>query len=158
MEQNQKISVYKSMLTALQSGLTSIPDDMLTYKLMVDLLSKIPHLHWIGIYFYNSVTKEFYLGYNIGKTPTKTVIHLGQLNFPEHQIDAKLEIINDAQTEENEFFSPQVICEARVLLRKNGKILGMIVIGSENHNAFDEVDKEYLIGVSDTVSNKVFHR
>lgn len=128
MEQNQKISLYKSLLTALQSGLTSIPDNMLIYKLTVDLLSKIPHLHWIGIYFYNSVTKEFYLGYNEGKTPIKTIIRLNQLNIPEFQTDAKIEIINDVQTEKDSLFSPQVICEARVLLRKNGKILGMIVI------------------------------
>jgi putative methionine-R-sulfoxide reductase with GAF domain len=151
------MAIYNSTLTALLSGIAKINDKLLIYKFTVDLLSKIPYFHWIGIYFYNPVTKEFYLGYSIGTQATNTMVLYDQLKFPSNQFDAKIEIINNVETEQTDLVSPRAASEAQVLFKQGGTILGMIIIGSETTDTFDEVDRKYLLAIADTVAEKVFH-
>ncbi|MFX0051927.1 MAG: hypothetical protein ACFFAJ_01120 [Candidatus Hodarchaeota archaeon] len=157
MNQTKKISVYSSTLNALRSGIAKIIDELLIYKFTVDLLSKIPQFHWIGVYFYNPVTKEFYLGYNIGTQATTTMVRYDQLPFPSNQFDAKIEIINNVEAEQTESIAPHAASEAQVLFKHGGTILGMIVIGSETTDTFNEVDRTSLIEIVDTVAEKVRH-
>ncbi|MFX0206805.1 MAG: GAF domain-containing protein [Candidatus Hodarchaeota archaeon] len=157
MDQTKKFSVYNSTLNALRSGIAKINDELLIYKFTVDLLSKIPQFHWIGVYFYNPVTKEFYLGYNIGTQAAKTMVRYDQLGFPTNPFDAKIEIINNIEAEQTDSISPQATAEAHVLIKQGGTILGMIVIGSEATDNFNEVDRSSLIEIVDTVAEKVRH-
>jgi hypothetical protein len=52
----QKEKVYTSTFTALRSGLSRFNDEMLIYKFTADLLGKITHSSWVGIWFFNPVT------------------------------------------------------------------------------------------------------
>ena len=88
METTQKMSVYNAVLTTIRFEISKTHEEALIYKLVVDTLAKIPYFSWIGIYFFNPVTKEFYLGYHMGKPSNSTVIKLNQLEF------VKLDIIN----------------------------------------------------------------
>ncbi|MFX0171323.1 MAG: hypothetical protein ACFE9L_05335 [Candidatus Hodarchaeota archaeon] len=157
MIQTKKISVYTSTLNALRSGIAKINDELLIYKFTVDLLSKIPQFHWIGVYFYNPVTKEFYLGYNVGTQATTTMVRYDQLRFPTNPFDAKIEIINNIEAEQTDSLAPQAAAEAQILFKQGGMILGMIVIASETTDIFTEVDRSSLIELVDTVTEKVRH-
>ncbi|MFX0182438.1 MAG: hypothetical protein ACFE95_05070 [Candidatus Hodarchaeota archaeon] len=157
MNQTEKITIYNSTLNSLRSGIARINDELLIYKFTVDLLSKTPYFHWIGIYFYNPVTKEFYLGYNIGTQAIRTMVRYDQLRFPSNQFDAKIEIINNIETEQTDSIAPKASSEAQVLFKHGGTILGMIVLGAETTDAFVEVDKKSLIAIADTVAEKVHH-
>lgn len=151
----QKEKVYNSTLTALRSGLSRFNDEMLIYKFTVDLLGKITHLSWVGIWFFNPVTKEFYLGYNIGKTSNKTVLRLDQLSFTS---TTKVVIVNDIEQEKEPGIAPQVASEMKILLKKNQKILGMITVGSDRKDIFDETDKNYLAEIAETVVERIQYR
>lgn len=144
--------MYDAALTTLRSEISKTNEDALVYKLVVDTLAKIPYFTWIGIYFFNPVTKEFYLGYYMGKPTKNNVIKLNQLAF------AKMEIINDIDVEQKISICPEVASESKILLTKNGKTLGLIAVGSERTNIFNEIDRKYLLEITETVADKVYHR
>ena len=152
MEHTQKTTVYNAALTTLRSEISKTNEDVLVYKLVVDTLAKIPYFTWIGIYFFNPITKEFYLGYYMGKPTNNNVIKLNQLAF------AKMEIINDIDVEQKVSICPDVASESKILLTKQGKTLGMIAVGSERKNIFNEIDRKYLLEITETVADKVYHR
>ena len=152
MEISQKINGYNVALTTIRSELSKTYEEAFIYKLVVDNLSKIPYFSWIGVYFFNPVTKEFYLGYYTGKLSKTTTIKLDQLRF------TKLEIINDIKTEQKFSICPEVAAECKLLLTKNNTILGLIAVGSENPNIFDETDRKNLLEIAETVADKIYHR
>ncbi|MFX0208444.1 MAG: hypothetical protein ACFFDT_20845 [Candidatus Hodarchaeota archaeon] len=151
MEISQKTSEYNAILTSLRSELAKTYEEAFIYKLIVDTLTNFPYFSWIGVYFFNPVTKEFYLGYYTGKLTKTSVIRLDQLKFE------KFEIINDINAKQKLSICPDVYSEFKLLLRKNNKILGLIVVGSENPNIFDEIDQKYLLEIAETVADKVYH-
>jgi putative methionine-R-sulfoxide reductase with GAF domain len=148
---SQKTSAYSAALTTLRSELAKTNDEAFIYKLVVDTLSKFPYFSWIGVYFFNPVTKEFYLGYYIGKQTKASVIKLNQLRF------TKFEIINDIKAENKLSICPEVSSECKLLLIKNETILGLIAMGSKNSNIFDEIDRKYLLEIAETAADKVYH-
>jgi putative methionine-R-sulfoxide reductase with GAF domain len=150
-ESNQKESTYNAVLTTLRFEIPKTHENVLVYKLVVDTLAKIPYFSWIGIYFFNPVTKEFYLGYHIGKPSNSTIIKLNQLEI------SKLEIINDINAETKFSVCPEVVSESKMMLIKDDKILGMIAVGSEKINVFDEIDRKYLLEITETVVDRVYN-
>ncbi|MFX0124100.1 MAG: hypothetical protein ACFFAE_10720 [Candidatus Hodarchaeota archaeon] len=148
----QKTSAYNTVLTSLRFELTKTYEEAFIYKLVVDTLSKIPYFSWIGVYFFNPVTEEFYLGYYSGKLAKITAIKLDQLRF------TKFDVINDINAERKFSVCPEVTSECKLLLTKNNTTLGLIAIGSENQNFFDEIDRKYLLEIAETVTDKVYHR
>ena len=152
METTQKMSVYNAVLTTIRFEISKTHEEALIYKLVVDTLAKIPYFSWIGIYFFNPVTKEFYLGYHMGKPSNSTVIKLNQLEF------VKLDIINDINAEPKFSVCPEVASESKMMLIKDDKIFGLIAVGSEKINIFDEIDREYLLEITETVVDRVYHR
>ncbi len=112
MEIPHKTSAYNTALTTLRSELATTYEEAFIYKLIVDNLSKIPRFSWIGVYFFNPVTKEFYLGYYTGKQTKTTVIKLDQLRF------TKFEVTNDTNAEQKFLICPQDISEYGLLLIK----------------------------------------
>ncbi|UCG02263.1 MAG: hypothetical protein JSW11_22060 [Candidatus Heimdallarchaeota archaeon] len=149
---SQKTSAYNAALSSLRFELTKTYEEAFIYKLVVDSLSKIPHFSWIGIYFFNPVTKEFYLGYHSGKVAKITVIKLDQLSV------TKFEIISDITAEPKFSVCPDVASECKLLIMKHNTTLGLIVIGSDNPNTFNEIDRKYLLEIAETVADKVYHR
>lgn len=145
------MALYNSVLTTLRSEISKIHEETFIYKLVVDTVAKIPYFNWIGIYFFNPVTKEFYLGYHMGKSTNTTIIQLNQLET------SKIEIINDLNAEQKISIGPEVASECKMLLMKNKKILGLIVIGSEGINNFDEIDSKYLMEITEIVSERIYH-
>ena len=152
METTQKMSLYNAVLTTRRFEISKTHEEALIYKLVVDTLAKIPYFSWIGIYFFNPVTKEFYLGYHMGKPSNSTVIKLNHLEF------RKLDIINDINAEQKFSVCPEVASESRMMLIKDDKIFGLIAVGSEKINIFDEIDREYLLEITETVVDRVYHR
>lgn len=152
MELPQKTTAYNAALTTLRSEISKTYEEALIYKLVVDTLTKIPYFTWIGVYFFNPVTKEFYLGYYNGKPTNTTIIKLNQLTF------TKLEIINDINTEQKFSICPDETSECKILIMKNAKTLGLIVTGSKETNIFDEIDSKYLLEIAETVAERVYHR
>ena len=152
MEGSQKTNVYNAALASIRSELAKTYEEAFIYKLVVDILSKFTHFSWIGVYFFNPVTEEFYLGYYTGKLAKTSVIKLEQLKFD------KFEMINDIDAEQKLSICPDVYSECKLLLIKNNEILGLIVIGSEIQNIFNETDIKYLLEIAETVADKVYHR
>lgn len=152
MDISEKTNAYTAALTKLRSELAKTYEEAFIYKLVVNTLTKLPYFSWIGVYFFNPVTKEFYLGYYTGKLTKTTVIRLDQLRF------TKFEIINDINTEQKLSICPEVNSECKMLLRKNNTIFSLIAVGSENPNIFDEVDRRYLLEMAETVADEVYHR
>ncbi|MFX1537944.1 MAG: hypothetical protein ACFFDI_27440 [Promethearchaeota archaeon] len=151
MEVSQKTNDYNAALTSLRSELAKTYDEAFIYKLVVDILSKFTYFSWIGVYFFNPVTKEFYLGYYTGKITKTSVIKLDQLKFD------KFEIINDIDIKHKLSVCPDVYSECKLFLRINNDILGLIAIGSEKPNIFDEIDRRFLLEIAETVADKIYH-
>ena len=152
MELPQNTTAYNAALTTLRSEISKTYEEALIYKLVVDTLTKIPYFIWIGVYFFNPVTKDFYLGYYNGKPTNTPIIKLNQLTF------TKLEIINDINTEQKFSICPNVASECKILLMKNARTLGLIVAGSKETNIFDETDRKFLLEIAETVAERVYHR
>jgi putative methionine-R-sulfoxide reductase with GAF domain len=142
--------VYNAALASIRSELAKTYEEAFIYKLVVDILSKFTYFSWIGVYFFNPVTEEFYLGYYTGKLTKTSVIKLNQLKFD------KFEIIHDIDAEQKLSICPNAYSECKLLLIKNNEILGLIVVGSENQNIFDEIDRKYLLEIAETVADKVY--
>lgn len=152
MDLQQKISEYNAVLTSIRSEISRTYEEALIYKLVVDTLSQIPYFSSIGIYFFNPVTEEFYLGYYTGKHSIANIIKSDQLKF------TNFEIINDTDTEERFSICSDIASECKLLLTKNETALGLIVVGSDDPHSFDEIDKKYLPEIAETVADKVYHR
>ena len=52
----------------------------------------------------------------------------------------------------------EISSECKLLLTKNETCLELIVIGSDEPDSFDEIDKKYLLEIAETVTDKVYHR
>ena len=150
-----KQSTYQSMLKLLRSNLASVNDELISYKLAVDFLSKITHLGWVGVYFYNPVTEEFYLGYNVGSSPKSTVVKYNQLAFPRNQYDASYTVNNEVHQDHPSSLSPGAGSEAQILIKSNGKILAMICVGSSERGTFDDDDRDSLRELGRLVAEQV---
>ena len=151
MEISQKAGVYSTALTKIRSELAKTYEEASIYKLVIDFLSQFQFMSWIGAYFFNPVTEEFYLGYYQGKLTKTTVIKLNQLKFTD------FEIINDINSEKKLSISPDCISECKLLLKKNNAILSLIAIGSENANVFDEIDRKYLLEIAETMADRIYY-
>lgn len=132
------------MKDTLRSSLATVNDEMLSYKIAVDVLAKVTHLGWIGVYFFNPVTEEFYLGYSTGGSPKTTIVRYNQLNFPNNQYDASFTFNNEVQPDHPSSLSPKAGSEAHILIKSAGKILALICIGASEQSTFDEVDQRSL--------------
>lgn len=152
MEVSQKTGVYSTALTKIRSELAKTYEEASIYKLVIDTLSKFQYISWIGAYFFNPVTEEFYLGYYQGKLTKTTVIKLNQLKFTD------FDIINDIKAEQKLSISPDCASECKFLLKKNEAILSLIAIGSENSYNFDEFDRKYLLEIAETMADRIYHR
>ena len=152
MEISQKTSTYDRVLGEIRSELAKIYEEASIYKFVVDNLSQLPFFSWIGVYFFNPVTEEFYLGYYTGELPKTTVIKLKQLK------SNKYEMINDFNAEQTPSVGPEVNSECKLLLEKDHTKLSLIVIGSENSYIFDEIDQKYLLEIAETIVDRVYYR
>lgn len=123
------------------SGLKS-QDEIL--KLSVNLMEKLPHFHWTGIYWLNNEVLE--LGYYIGKPTNHTRINIGQGVCGTAVAENRDIIINDVLKIDNYLAcSTETRAEIVVLIKKpDGTILGQIDVDSDEVGAFDEVDRKNM--------------
>jgi GAF domain-containing protein len=122
-----------------KSGTMNSRDEVL--KLSVDLMEKLPHFHWTGIYWLNNNVLD--LEYYIGKPTDHTRINIGQGVCGTAVAENRDIIIDDVLKIDNYLAcSAETRAEIVVLIKKkDGTILGQIDVDSDEVGAFDEIDR-----------------
>lgn len=153
MNQPQKLTEYNEMLASLRSNVSHTVDVLKIYMLAIDLLFILSHINWCGVYFFNDVTKEFYLGYYRDQPPNISVIRLNQLSLklPNEKVD----LCNNMKAEGKVSPYEQASSEIKILIGQQHRTFGLIVISSKSENIFDEIDEKYLSEVVETISERV---
>ena len=126
---------------------------MKIYMETVDLLFQLPHIDWCGIYFYNDVTREFYLGYYRDQKVETGLLRLDQLSLrsPEN----KLDLCNDIKSEGKTSVYNQTASEIKVIFKKPLKIFGLITLSSKQVSIFDYLDEKYLLEIAETLAERI---
>lgn len=153
MDLPQKLIDYNKMLASLRSDIAHTADIMKMYMSTVDLLFKLTHIDWCGIYFFNDVTREFYLGYYRDQSTDKSTIQLNQLLLRSPL--NKIEFCNNIKGEGKISPFKQASSEIKVIFRKPLKIFGLITLSSTQINNFDNIDEKYLLEVAETLAERI---
>lgn len=141
------------MLSTLRSEVAHSVDVIKIYMTTIDLLYELSHINWCGIYFFNDVTKEFYLGYYRNQPTNISVIRLNQLSLKPP--NNKLDFCNHVTAEGKVSSYDQAASEIKVLFRQQHKIFGLIATSSKYENTFDDIDEKYLLEVVETIVERV---
>ena len=149
----EKITEFNKLLNTLRNETARSIDVTKIYMTTVDLLFNLSHINWCGIYFFNDVTKDFYLGYYRDNPANISLIKLKQLTLisPTNKID----LCNDIKGEGKISSYAEAASEIKVLIRKQEKIFGLIAASSNNENIFDETDEKYLLEVVETIAERI---
>jgi GAF domain-containing protein len=133
-----------------KSGKLNSQDEIL--KLSVDLMEKLPHFHWTGIYWLHNDVLE--LEYYIGKPTDHTRINIGQGVCGTAVAENRDIIIDDVLKIDNYLAcSAETRAEIVVLIKKkDGTILGQIDVDSDKVGAFDEVDRSNMEALSGKIA------
>jgi putative methionine-R-sulfoxide reductase with GAF domain len=153
LDKGQKIAEYYEILATFRSEVAHSVDVMKIYMTTIDLLFKLSHINWCGIYFFNDVTKEFYLGYYRDQPTNTSVIRLNQLSLKQPR--NKLDLCNNVKAEGKISSYIQAASEIKVLFRQQNKIYGLIATSSKQENIFDDIDEKYLLEVVETIVERV---
>jgi putative methionine-R-sulfoxide reductase with GAF domain len=119
----------------------------------VDLLFQLPHIDWCGIYFYNDVTREFYLGYYRDQPVETGLLRLDQLSLRPPQ--NKLDLCNNVKSEGKTSPYNQTASEIKVIFKKPLKIFGLFTLSSKQVNVFDNIDEKYLLEIAETLAERI---
>lgn len=114
------------MLASLRSKVSHTVDVLKIYMLAIDLLFILSHINWCGVYFFNDVTKEFYLGYYRDQPTNISVIRLNQLSLK--QPNEKVDLCNNLKAEGKISPFEQASSEIKILIGQQHKTFGLIVI------------------------------
>ena len=155
---NQKKESYLSIIEQLNLHLNeaTVTSSSQIYKLVVDHLVKLSHLHWTGIYLLDSNANELVLEYYIGKPTDHTRIPVGK-GVCGSAVAEKIDKIIEDVREENNYLacSLETRSEIVILIEDEDRIIGQIDIDSDEVGAFDETDRKYLRQISEIIVNRL---
>ncbi|MHA1969950.1 MAG: hypothetical protein ACW964_19420, partial [Candidatus Hodarchaeales archaeon] len=123
------------------------------YMETVDLLFQLPHIDWCGIYFYNDVTREFYLGYYRDQPVETGLLRLDQLSLrpPQNVLD----LCNDVKIEGKTSPYNKTASEIKVIFKRPLIIFGLFTLSSKQINVFDNIDEKYLLEIAETLAERI---
>jgi GAF domain-containing protein len=139
-----KEKLWNQLLTDFETGIKNKTQDEI-YKLAIDLMAKLPHFNWTGIYLLNNGVLELYK-YYIGKPTDHVRINIGQ-GVCGTAVAEKRDIIVDDVLKLDNYLACSAETRAEiVVLIKNSEdeIIGQIDIDSDSVGAFDETDRKYM--------------
>lgn len=158
MKISQKETDYQNIIQKLKYTFSdsAISSSKELYQLVVDLLSKLPNFHWIGIYLLEDTTNELILEYYVGKPTEHTRIPVGEGVCGSAVAEKTDKVIEDVQEEENYLAcSLGTRSEIVVLIEDDDKIIGQIDVDSDDVGDFDEMDRKYLRQISELIVNQL---
>ena len=138
----EKQKIWDELLKEFDTGSNNKTKEEI-YILAIDLMDKLPHFNWTGIYWLNNNVLELF-DYYLGKPTEHTKINIGQGVCGTAVADENDIIVNDVLKLDNYLAcSTETRSEIVVLIRKpyDNEIIGQIDIDSDKVGAFDEIDK-----------------
>ncbi|MHA2295743.1 MAG: GAF domain-containing protein [Candidatus Hodarchaeales archaeon] len=157
MEITEKIKLYDSILNDIRRDLSKIPNDPATiYITIIEHLANIPYFHWTGLYLYNKVRRELYLGTFSGKNSKQSLIKLGDGACGSAVAYRIYKIVDDVTKYDNSITSsPDTRSEIAIVLEDRKEIIGILDIESNEIGAFDINDRKYLQEIAETAIQKM---
>jgi GAF domain-containing protein len=139
-----KQSLWEKVIESfdIRSRTLNSQDEVL--KLSVNLMEKLPHFHWTGIYWLNNDVLD--LEYYVGLPTDHAQINIGQGVCGTAVAENRDIIIDDVMKIDNYLAcSAETRSEIVVLIKKkDGTILGQIDVDSDEVGAFDEIDRSNM--------------
>jgi GAF domain-containing protein len=141
---SSKQSLWDQVIKSFDEESSTLKSQDEVLKFSVNLMEKLPHFHWTGIYWLNGEVLE--LGYYVGEPTDHTQINIGQGVCGTAVAENRDIIIDDVLEIENYLAcSAETRAEIVVLIKKSdGTILGQIDVDSDDVGAFDEVDRSNM--------------
>lgn len=144
MDKDQKQELWQRVLNDFEiKSENKTPNEV--YKVAIDLMSKLPHFNWTGIYWLNNNVLELF-DYYKGKLTDHTKIQIGK-GVCGTAVAENRDIIVDDVLELDNYLACSIETRAEiVVLIKDtaGTILGQIDIDSDEIGAFDEIDRKNM--------------
>ena len=145
MDSEKKQKLWNYLLTSFDvKSKNRQPEEV--YRLAIDLMAKLPHFNWTGIYWLNTDGILELFDYYKGKETEHTKIPIGKGVCGTAVAENRDIIIDDVLKLDNYLAcSLETRSEIVVLIKdKAGTILGQIDIDSDEIAAFDEIDRKNM--------------
>jgi L-methionine (R)-S-oxide reductase len=145
---------YTAVEAQVRQALGAVPDATAAMTRTVELLKRIPHYTWVGIY--QVAGDELVLGPFLGKPSPHTRIPLGR-GICGAAATAKATIVVDDVNSDPRYLacSLETRSEIVVPVMRGGEVLAEIDIDSDTPAAFDERDRQMLETVAALLAEKL---
>jgi L-methionine (R)-S-oxide reductase len=145
---------YTAVEGQVRQALGAVPDATAAMTRTVELLKRIPHYTWVGIY--QVAGDELVLGPFLGKPSPHTRVPLGR-GICGAAATAKATIVVDDVNSDPRYLacSLETRSEIVVPVMRGGEVLAEIDIDSDTPAAFDERDRQMLETVAALLAEKL---
>jgi GAF domain-containing protein len=152
----EKGTLYNAVYSKIEEKAMGINSKADLFRFTIDMLSKLPHFQWTGIYEYDSPKEMLTLfPYYIGLPTEHTQIPKGKGVCGTAIAKNQDIVVEDVQQLDNYLAcSVGTKSEIVVLIKDQEQIYGQIDIDSDEAGAFNDYDRTWLEKIAHILANK----